>query len=423
MNAELLITNASQLVTLAGPRRARVEREMLDLEIIEDGALLARGGIIAAVGEVADVEREASNDARRIDANRRVVMPGFVDAHTHPVFASTRADEYEMRAAGLTYQEIARAGGGIRSTVRKTRAATEDELFEMALPRISWFLKHGTTTIEAKSGYGLTVEDELKILRVIRRLAAKTPIETVPTFLGAHEIPDEYRTSDDQAASRSNYIRLVMDEMLPRVVSEGLAEYCDIFCESHVFNVEESRLVLGRARELGLGVRFHADQLSLCGCGRLAAEIGAATADHLEWIDEEGIETLRAANVLAVLLPGAVFNLGLTRYAPARRMIEAGVGVVLATDFNPGSSPTPSMQMILSIACTQMRMTPAEAITAATINAAYSLNRGERIGSLEPGKQADVVIFDCPDYRQIPYFFGVNHVATVIKRGVVVVEN
>ena len=417
MNEELLITNAAQVVTLAGPRRARVGQEMLDLEIIEDGALLVRGGVIAAVGDSAEVEREASNEAQRIDADQKVVMPGFVDAHTHPVFAGTRADEYEMRAAGLTYQEIARAGGGIRSSVRKTREATEDELFEMALPRIQWFLKHGTTTIEAKSGYGLTVEDELKILRVIRRLAVETPIETVPTFLGAHEIPDEYRSADDPAASRESYIRLVIDEMLPRVVAEGLAEYCDIFCESHVFTVEESRRVLGRARELGLGVRLHADQLSLCGCGRLAAEVGAATADHLEWIDEEGIEMLRQANVLAVLLPGAVFNLGLTRYPPARRLIEAGVGVVLATDFNPGSSPTPSMQMVLSIACTQMRMTPAEAVTAATINAAYSLNRGERVGSLEPGKQADIVIFDCPDYRQIPYFFGVNHVATVIKRG------
>lgn len=423
MNDELLITNASQLVTLAGPNRARVGQEMLDLEIIEDGALLVRGGMIADVGNSADVERLAGNEARRIDANQKVVMPGFVDAHTHPVFAGTRADEYEMRAAGLTYQEIAAAGGGIRSTVRKTRAATESELFEMALPRVDWFLRHGTTTIEAKSGYGLTVEDELKILRVIRRLATETPLEMVPTFLGAHEIPDEYRNTDDTAASRASYIRLVTDEMLPRVVSEGLAEYCDIFCESHVFTVEESRRVLQRAKQLGLEIRFHADQLSLCGCGRLAAEIGAATADHLEWIDEEGIEALRRAGVLAVLLPGAVFNLGLTRYAPARQMIEAGAGVVVASDFNPGSSPTPSMQMILSIACTQMRMTPAEAVTAATINAAYSLNRGERIGSLEPGKQADIVIFDCSDYRQIPYFFGINHVATVIKRGQVVVEN
>lgn len=423
MNDELLITGASQLVTLAGPDRARSGQEMSDLAIIEDGAALVRGGRIAAVGSSADVEREASNQARRIDASGTVVMPGFVDAHTHPVFAGTRADEYEMRAAGLTYQQIAQAGGGIRSTVRKTRAATEDELFEMALPRVSWFLKHGTTTIEAKSGYGLTVEDELKILRVIRRLARETPLEMVPTFLGAHEIPDEYRIGDDPATSRESYIRLVIDEMLPQVASEGLAEYSDIFCESHVFNVDESRRVLARAQELGLGIRFHADQLSLCGGGRLAAELKAATADHLEWIDDEGIEQLRAARVLAVLLPGAVFNLGLSRYAPARQMIEAGVGVVLATDFNPGSSPTPSMQMILAIACTQMRMTPAEAVTAATINAAYSLNRGARVGSLEPGKQADIVIFDCPDYRQIPYFFGINHVSTVIKKGRVVLEN
>jgi imidazolonepropionase len=395
---------------------------MADLAIIEDGAVLVRGPSIAVAGGSREVEKQASPRARRIHARGRVVMPGFVDAHTHPVFAGTRADEYEMRSRGLTYQQIAQAGGGIRSTVRKTRAATEAELFEMALPRVRWFLKHGTTTIEAKSGYGLTVEDELKILRVIRRLAQETPLEMAPTFLGAHEIPDEYRSEDDPAA-RERYISLVTDVMLPRVAAEGLAEYSDIFCESHVFNVEESRRVLARARDLGLGIRFHADQLSLTGGGRLAAELKAATADHLEWIDDEGIEQLRRAGVLAVLLPGAVFNLGLSRYAPARRMIEAGVGVVLATDFNPGSSPTPSMQMILSIACTQMRMTPAEAVTAATVNAAYSLNRGDRVGSIEPGKQADIVVFDCPDYRQIPYLFGVNHALTVVKKGRVVIED
>lgn len=423
MNDELLITGASQLVTLAGPARARTGPEMRELQVIEDGAVLIRGDRIAAVGSSADVEQQASDEARRIAARGRVVMPGFVDAHTHPVFAGTRADEYEMRAEGLTYRQIAEAGGGIRSSVRKTREASEDELYEMALPRVRRFLEHGTTTVEAKSGYGLTVEDELKILRVIRRLDRETPLEMVPTFLGAHEIPDEYRGAGDPQAARERYIRLVIDEMLPRVAAEGLAEYSDIFCESHVFTVEESRRVLARASELGLGVRFHADQLSLGGGGRLAAELKAATADHLEWIDDEGIETLRAANVMAVLLPGAVFNLGLTRYAPARRLIEANVAVVLATDFNPGSSPTPSMQMILSIACTQMRMTPAEAITAATVNAAYSLNRGERIGTIESGKQADIVVFDCPDYRQIPYFFGVNHASTVIKRGRVVIEN
>jgi imidazolonepropionase len=321
-----------------------------------------------------------------------------------------------MRSLGMTYQEVAAQGGGIRSTVRKTRQASEDDLFAMALPRLRLMLEHGTTTLEAKSGYGLTVDDELKILRVIGKLNLETPIELIPTFLGAHEIPDEYR------ADRESYLRLVIDEMLPRVVSEGLARYCDVFCESHVFTVEESRRVLARARELGLGIRLHADQLSLSGGANLAAELKAATADHLEWIEERGIHALREAGVIAVLLPGAVFNLGLSRYAPARAMIEGGVAVAIATDFNPGSSPTPSMQMILSIACTQMRMTPAEAITAATINAAYSLGCGERVGSVEVGKQADLVVFDCRDYRQIPYLFGINHARIVIKSGEIVID-
>lgn len=414
--AELIIENASQLVRLAGPARPRVGSEMLELGIINAGALLARDGVIAAVGAADEVVPQAGPDAIRIDAGGAVVMPGFVDAHTHPVFAGTREDEYEMRAAGFTYQQIASQGGGIRSTVRKTRAVSEDGLFEMALPRVRLLLEHGTTTVEAKSGYGLTVADELKILRVIQRLDAETSLELIPTFLGAHEIPDEYR------GAREGYIRLVIDEMLPRVASERLADYCDVFCESHVFTVDESRRVLSRAKELGLGVRLHAEQLSLSGGAGLAAELGAATADHLEWIDAEGISALRQNGVTAVLLPGAVFNLGLMRYAPARAMIEAGVAVVLASDFNPGSSPTPSMQMILSIACSQMRMTPAEAITAATINAAYSLGRGERIGSLEVGKQADAVVFDCSDYRQIPYLFGINHALVVIKSGRVVVD-
>jgi len=414
--AELFIDNISQLVTLAGPARPRVGAEMRELGVMHDGALLARDGVIVAVGAVSEVAPQASPDAIRIDAGDSVVMPGFVDPHTHPVFAGTREDEYEMRAAGLTYQQIASQGGGIRSTVRKTRVATEDELFEMALPRVRWLLEHGTTTVEAKSGYGLTLADEMKILRVIARLNAETPLELIPTFLGAHEIPDEYR------GAREAYIRLLIDEMLPRVAAEGLARYCDVFCEANVFTVDESRRVLARARELGLGVRLHAEQLSLSGGARLAAEVGAASADHLEWIDAEGIDAIKQAGVIAVLLPGAVFNLGLKRYAPARAMIEAGLPVALATDFNPGSSPTPSMQMVLSIACAQMRMTPAEAITAATINAAYSLAWGGRIGSLEPGKQADVVVFDCPDYRQIPYLFGINHAAVVIKRGGVVVD-
>jgi len=393
---------------------------MAELAAIEDGAVLIRDGLIAAAGPSDHVSGEAGRNAHVIDASGSVVMPGYVDAHTHPVFAGTREDEYCLRAAGLTYQEIAARGGGILSTVRNTRAASEQELFELALPRVQRFLSYGTSTIEAKSGYGLTLEDELKILRVIRRLAEETPLDVVPTFLGAHEIPAEFRNPDEPGQGREEYLRLVTDEMLPAVARDRLARFCDVFCESHVFTPEESRTVLNRAGELGLGARLHAEQLTLCGGARLGAELGAATVDHLENIDDDGIACLGVSGVIGVLLPGAVFNLGLTRYAPARKLIDAGVPVVLATDFNPGSSPTYSMQMIHSIACTQMRMTPAECIIASTINAAYSLGLGGQIGSLEQGKQADVVIFDCADYRQIPYFFGVNHVRTVLKRGEIV---
>jgi imidazolonepropionase len=414
--SELCIYNIGQLVTLTGPPGPLTGAQMRELGIIKESAIYIRDGVIQAVGAADEIVSRASATATRIDALNNVVMPGFVDAHTHPVFAGTRENEYEMRASGLSYQEIAAQGGGIRSTVRKTREASEDELFEIALPRLQSLLEHGTTTLEAKSGYGLSLEDELKILRVIERLNKETRLELIPTFLGAHEIPDEYR------AAREDYIRLLIDEMLPRVAAERLARYCDVFCESHVFTVEESRRVLSRAKELGLGIRIHADQLSQCGGAELAAELGAASADHLEWISRDGIDRLREAGVIGVLLPGAVFNLGLSRYAPARAMIDAGLAIALATDFNPGSSPTPSIQMILSIACTQMRMTPAEAICAATINSAYSLRCGDRIGSLEVGKQADIVVFDCPDYRQIPYLFGVNHAVVVVKKGEIVVD-
>jgi imidazolonepropionase len=410
--ATLLIEHAAELLTMAGPARARAGSELREVGAIPDGALFARDGVIEAVGPTREIAGRAEADTVRVDASGLTLAPGFVDAHTHPVFAGDRAAEYEMRVLGKTYEEIARAGGGIRSSVRRTRAASEAELFESAAHRAQLFLSLGTTTIEAKSGYGLTVEDELKMLRVLRRVAAETPLEVSPTLLGAHEVPDEYRDR------KAEYLELVISEMIPRAAREGLAEGCDVFCEAHVFSVDESRRVLLAAREAGLVPRFHADQLTRSGGAELAAEIGAASADHLEQLDEAGIARLVEAGVSCVLLPASVYNLGLTRYAPARRMIEMGAKVVVATDFNPGSSPTPSMQMVLSLACTQMRMTPAEAFVASTINAAYALGRGDRVGSLEPGKQADCVLFDGPDHRLVPYFFGYNHARAVFKRGI-----
>jgi len=339
------------------------------------------------------------------------LMPGFVDAHTHPVFAGTRVDEFEERAAGVTYQEIAARGGGIQSTVNKTRAASIDDLVLAGKRYSTWFLKGGTTTVEAKSGYGLSLEDELKILRVIKQLNNDTPLRYVPTFLGAHSVPPEYKSR------RDDYVALLIDEMLPAVAREKLAEYCDVFCEDKVFTNDESWKILSAARCNGLGLRMHADQLSLSGGAKLAAELGTVTADHLEHTDADGIAALKSASVQPILLPGSVYALGSSRYPAARSMIDAGLAVILATDFNPGSSPTPSMSMVLSLAVTHMKMIPAETVTASTINAAYSLNRGTQLGSLEPGKVADFVIHDCDDYREISYFFGIQHAYKVFASG------
>ena len=410
-NKTLAVVNCAQLVTLAGPARPRVGPELRELGIVANGGMLVRDGLIERVDASDEIELLIDADTEVVDALGRVVLPGFVDAHTHPVFGGTRVDEFEERSKGATYEEIAARGGGIQSTVNATRATYEEVLAYKCWRYADWFLRSGTTTIEAKSGYGLSLEDELKILRVIKRLGAETSLRYVPTFLGAHSIPAEYRARRDQ------YVSLIIEQMLPAIANEKLAEFCDVFCEQKVFTTDEAWQILSAARCHGMGLRIHADQLSLSGGAQLAAELGTVTADHLEHTDAAGITALKEAGVQPVLLPGSVYALGSTRYPAAREMIDAGLAVVLATDFNPGSSPTPSIPMILSLASTHMKMTPAEGVTAVTINAAYSLNRGAELGSLEPGKIADFVIHDCSDYRELAYFFGIEHPTSVYVGG------
>ena len=407
----LAVLHAAQLVTVAGPKRPRTGLELGELSIIPDGGMLVQDGIIVAVGASGEIEAQAPRDAEIVDASRRAVLPGFVDAHAHPVFAGNRVDEFELRAQGATYEEIAASGGGISATVQKTRAASEDELLEQALRHANWFLRGGTTTVEAKSGYGLSLPDELKILRVIRRLNIETAIEFVPTFLGAHAVPLEFKSAPNR------YVDLVVDEMLPQIADENLAEFGDVFCERGYFDAEVSRKILRACQQRGLGIRIHADQLTDSGGAELAADVGSMTADHLEQTETRGIAALARANVQPVLLPGSVYSLGKTRYPKAREMIGSSLAVVLATDFNPGSSPTPSISMVMSLAVTQMKMTPAEALVAVTINAAYSLKRGDRVGSLEPGKVANFIISDGADYRELSYYFGIEQIRETYVRG------
>ena len=412
--SSLAVLHASQLVSLSGPTRPRIGAEMSELAIVSDGGMLIHNGKIEKIGPSAEIEKNVG-DEEIVDARGRVVMPGFVDAHTHLVFAGNRLDDFERRSRGETYEQIAKAGGGIWSTVQKTRAASELDLLTQAKKHANWLLSCGTTTVEAKSGYGLTVEDELKLLRVMRQLKEAVRLEIVPTFLGAHAVPREL--------SPDEYLDVVITEMLPRVSAEKLAEFCDVFCERGYFNIDQSRKILSAAKKVGLSLRGHVDQLTNSGGAKLMAEMGATTADHLEQTDEQGIAALKKANVQPVVLPGSVYALGSSCYPRAREMIEAGLAIVLATDFNPGSSPTPSMPMVLSLACTQMKMSPAEGIAASTVNAAYSVNRGDRIGSLEPGKLANFVIFDCEDYRELAYWFGVPQTHAVYVRGDCVLTN
>lgn len=414
---DLIIKNIRQLLTLRSFKKGpRIKEQMEDLGIIEDGAVALRDTKIVAVGKTEDVFDKVKIDknSKVIDAKNKVVSPGFVDPHTHPVFAATREEEFELRIKGKTYEEIARAGGGIKSSVRELRKRSKEELIKLALPRLDNFISYGTTTIEAKSGYGLSLEDEIKSLEVIKELNKIHPLDLIPTFLGAHEVPDEFRDK------RNEYVDLIINKMIPEVAKRKLAVFCDVFCEKGVFDLEETERILESAKKFGLKLKIHADQLSQFGGAELAAKVKAISADHLEKVSDTGIEEMKEAGVIAVLLPGSVFGLGLKDYPPARKMISSGLPVALATDFNPGSSFSESMPMILSLACLMMKMTPAEVMTASTINSAYALDLGKKIGSLEVGKKADIIIWNVDNYKQIPYHFGMNLVGKVIKNGTVV---
>lgn len=410
---DLLIKNADQLVTLSSS-----VKDPSELGIIHNGAVAIRGEKILWIGTTKELPGELvlRKEGKEVDARGKVVLPGLIDSHTHLVFAGSRENEFEMRIQGLSYLEIAERGGGILSTVQATRRASFEELFLLGKKRLNRWLSMGVTTIEAKSGYGLSYEDELKILRVTRALQKEHPVEIVPTFLGAHTIPVEYRTK------REEYLNLLIHELIPEIAREGLAQFCDVFCEEKAFSLEESRKILEAGKRYGLKPKIHADQLTPGGGAELAAEIGAYSADHLEYISPQGILLLAEKGVVAGLLPGCSFFLSMKRYPPAREMIEKGVHVALATDFNPGSSMTESLPLIMTMGCLLYRMTPSEVIRAVTLNAAKSIDREEEIGTLDPGKQADMVILDIPNYKYLPYHFGVNHTQYVIKKGKIVYQ-
>ena len=431
---DLVIHSAHQLLTLGpfakveassavfiAPSRPKRGKAMNDLGLIEDGAVAVSCGLVTLVGTTKVVLAQTEAD-EMIDASNRVVMPGFVDPHTHLVFAGSREDEFESRIRGATYMEIMAAGGGIMSTVRSTRAATLPQLMAQSRERLDRMLSHGTTTAEAKSGYGLNVDDELKMLEAIRQLDATHPVDLVPTFLGAHAVPVEFKGRADE------YVEVVINEMLPLAEREmredppdapapSVPFFCDVFCEEGVFSVNQSRRILERARELGFGLKIHADEFKPLGGTRLAVELGAVSADHLVCTTVEEIEALAGSDTIAVSLPGTPFGLGHRGYTPARRIIEAGGALALATDLNPGTCYCESMQFIIALACRYMRLTPAETITAATLNAAHAISLGDKVGSLEIGKKADILVLDIPNYHHLGYHFGVNLVERVIKSG------
>ena len=417
MKAELYIKHIKQLVTCRPNGDLPLRRSALNrLEIIENGAVACVGDEIVAVGTTDQLDRQVNliNRAIVIDAENKVVTPGIVDPHTHPVFAKTREDEFEMRNLGKTYMEIAEAGGGIRNSTRVLRETSKQALFDNAVKYLDLFLQYGTTTIEAKSGYGLTVEDEIKQLETIQMLSQNHDLDLIPTFLGAHEIPDEYRDNKD------GYIDLIINEMLPLIAERNLAKFSDIFCEKGVFEIEDSEKIQSAARDHGLHLKFHADEIVNLGGAQLAAKLKSVSADHLVYISEEGIRAMAEAGTIAVLLPGTSFYLDLGDYAPARQMIEAGVPLALSTDFNPGSSVTVSMQMIMTLAANKLKMTTNEILNAVTINSACALLLEKKVGSIEVGKKADLLLWDVANIKQIPYFYGLNQVEKTIKNGRIV---
>jgi imidazolonepropionase len=412
---DLLIENASELLTLLGGSwKPLLGEQMKDLGIIKSGSIAVEEGKIVAVGKTQEIKKKFEGN-ENVDASGKVAMPGFVDPHTHLVFAGSREEEFEMRIQGSTYMEILERGEGILKTVRETRKASRDELIEGCMKTLDIMLAHGTTTAEAKSGYGLTTMDEIKCLEAIQVLNEKHPIDIVPTFLGAHAVPLEYKDN------LGEYVGLVINEMIPEVADRKLAEFCDVFCERGVFNRSQSREILLKGKKHGLTPKLHADEITRLGGAELAAEIGAISAGHLLFASENGLKAMKKHGVMAVLLPGASFSLMTGKYADARKMISWGVPVALGTDYNP-SCWIESQQTIVALACHQLRMTSAEAITAATINAAHAINRAQTVGSLEAGKKADIIVLDAPNHKFLGYRFGTNIVDKVIKNGKLVVD-
>ncbi|WP_044642285.1 imidazolonepropionase [Risungbinella massiliensis] len=416
---DLFVHNIGSLITMRGSLKPKVGKEMSEIEMIAGGAIAVHQGRIAAIGPEEEVRAQIKGIPvlHELNAKGRLVTPGLIDPHTHLVHGGSREHELEWKRQGVPYLEILAKGGGIHYTVEQTRLASEEALYQKAKNSLDWMLKHGTTTIEAKSGYGLDTQTELKQLRVAKQLDQTHPVDIVSTFLGAHAVPKEY------VMNRKGYVDLVIREMLPEVKRLGLANYCDVFCEEGVFSVEESRQILQQAMELGFGIKIHADEVEPLGGAELAGELGCISAEHLLASTENGLRKMRESGTIAVCLPATSFSLGLKRHAQARMMIDLGVPVALATDYNPGSSPTESLQIVMTLASVNLSMSPEEVLTAMTINAAHAIGRADSIGSLEIGKWADFVLYQATNLAYLPYHFGINHVDTVVKKGKIVVEN